>query len=280
MNYLYGLLAIIGFFLLISLWGFYTAIRPPKILSAITPKELGFEYEDVSFTTEDGLVLRGWFIPSQQLAAKTIILLHGYPADKGNILPIVSFLQDRYNLLLFDFRYHGQSEGSYTTVGARETKDLMAAINYLQSRGINEVGVWGFSLGGAVALMGASQEPQIKAIVSESSYASLDLMTRQLYVLPGLRYPLGWLTGLWGKIFIGINIKDVSPVKSAGELRIPVLLIHSTNDQVIPFSHGQLLKDSLQNNHQAEFWFQEGLVHGQLGGEYEQRISKFFQEYF
>ena len=278
MNYLYILLAIIGFFLLTSLLGFYTAVRPPKILSAITPQELGFDYEDVSFTTEDGVLLRGWFIPSPQPAAKTIILLHGYPADKGNILPSLSFLHDQYNLLLFDFRYHGQSEGSYSTVGAREDKDLLAAINYLQARGINEVGVWGFSLGGAVALMTAPQASQIKAIVSESSYASLGLMTRQLYVIPGLRYPLGWLTGLWGKIFIGINIKNVSPAKSASELSISVLLIHSTNDQVIPFSHAQLIKESLQNNQQAEFWFQEGLVHGQLGGEYEQRVSKFFEE--
>jgi len=273
------LLAIIGFFLLASLLGFYTAIRPPKILSTITPKELGFDYEDVSFRTDDGLLLRGWFIPSAESKDKTIILLHGYPADKGNILPLFSFLHERYNLLFFDFRYHGQSEGSYTTAGALETKDLLAAIHYLQARGINEVGVWGFSLGGAVALMTAPQAPQIKAIVSESSYASLDLMTRQLYLLPGLRHPLGWLTGFWAKVFIGINSKDVSPVKSARELRIPVLLIHSTSDQVIPFSHAQLLQESLQNNHQAEFWFQDGLVHGQLGGKYEQRVSKFFEQY-
>lgn len=263
-----------------SLWGFYTAVRPPKIVSTTTPKDLGFDFEDVSFTTEDGLVLSGWFIPAPQPDAKTIILLHGYPADKGNILPFFGFLHDRYNLLLFDFRYHGRSEGAYTTAGALETKDLLAAIDYLQSRGINEVGVWGFSMGGAVALMTAPQAPQIKAIVAESSYASLDLMTRQLYRLPGLRYPLGWLTGLWGKIFIGMNSKDASPAKSAGELRIPVLLIHSTSDQVIPFSHAQLLKESLQNNQQAEFWFQEGLVHGQLGGEYEQRVSIFFEQYF
>jgi len=271
------ILYIVLFFLFASLWGFYSAIRPPKLVSNNTPADLGLSYEDVSFKTDDGLRLAAWFIPSDKKDAKTIILLHGYPADKGNILPFMTFLQKEYNLLLFDFRYHGQSEGKYSTVGARETKDLLAAIAYLKTRGINEIGVWGFSLGGAVALMTAPQAPEIKAIVSESSYANLSLMTRQLYILPILKYPLGWLTGLWGKVIIGIDLKEVSPMKKAQQLNIPILIIHSTDDRVIPFSHAQLLQQSLKNNSDAQFWFQEGLVHGQLGGQYEKRVLDFFE---
>ena len=271
------ILYIVLFFLFASLWGFYSAIRPPKLVSSNTPADLGLSYEDVSFKTADGLRLAAWFIPSDKKDAKTVILLHGYPADKGNILPFMTFLQNEYNLLLFDFRYHGQSEGKYSTVGARETKDLKAAIAYLKTRGIDEVGIWGFSLGGAVALMTAPQAPEIKAIVSESSYANLSLMTRQLYILPILKYPLGWLTGLWGKMIIGIDLKEVSPMEKAQQLNIPILIIHSTDDSVIPFSHAQLLQQSLKNNADAEFWFQQGLVHGQLGGSYEKRVLDFFK---
>ena len=148
-------LVIVLFFLLTSLWGFYVTVRPPKLHSKITPQDLGVEFEAISFETDDNISLSGWFIPTTTENAKTIILLHGYPADKGNILPSLLFLNEQYNLLLFDFRYLGESEGSYSTIGAKETKDLQAAISYLNTRGINQVGIWGFSMGGAVALMAA-----------------------------------------------------------------------------------------------------------------------------
>lgn len=271
---------IIFFFIFTPLWGFYTAIRPSKILSNITPKNLGLDYEAVSFIVKDNLTLRGWFIPNQQKnsKAKTIILLHGYPADKGNILPGLSFLSKEYNLFLFDFRSLGQSDGRYSTMGAKETEDLLAAIRFLKSRGIDEVGIWGFSVGGAVALMTAPHSPEIKAIISESSYAELHLMTSQLYKIPFLKYPLGWLTGFWAKIFWGIDIKDVSPAKAVKNLDIPIFIIHSLTDEVIPFSHALYLKEALQDNQKAEFWFKENLGHGEImGGEYQKRIEDFFE---
>ncbi|MDA2922315.1 alpha/beta fold hydrolase [Patescibacteria group bacterium AH-259-L07] len=273
------LFAIILFFLFASLFGFYISIRPPKFISDINPKDLGFDYEEVSFVTKDGLTLRGWFIPAKTQKVKTIILLHGYPADKGNILPLLTFLNQKYNLLLFDFRYLGQSDGKYSTIGAKETEDLFAAIRYLRSRGIEEVGVWGFSLGGAVALMTAAQSPEIKAVVSESSYANLDLMARQLYNIPVLKYPLAYLISLWAKIFLGIDIKNISPEKSVQNITIPILIIHSSNDEVIPFSNALRLKQALKNNLRAEFWFQENLVHGELGDKYQKRIEDFFKKH-
>lgn len=271
------LIGITIFFLFTSGLGAYISVRPPKIISKVTPKDLGLNYEEVSFITKDKLTLSGWFIPSQINPAKTIILLHGYPADKGNILPVLSFLNETYNLFLFDFRYLGRSEGKYSTAGAKETEDLLAAIRFLKSRGIEEVGVWGFSMGGAVALMATSKAPEVKVIVSESSYASLDLMALELYRIPILRYPMGYLTWLWAKIFLGIDIEKISPVESAKDLTIPVLVVHSTNDNVIPFSHALLIKKALRNNPRAEFWFSENLFHGQLSEEYQKRIGDFFK---
>jgi dipeptidyl aminopeptidase/acylaminoacyl peptidase len=270
---------IVLFFLLTSLWGFYITIRPPRFISRLTPKDLGLCYEEVTFPTADGLKLAGWFI-GNPASSETIILLHGYPADKGDILPAFSFLAKKYNLFFFDFRYLGRSEGWFSTVGARETEDLLAAIKYLKSRGIKEVGVWGFSMGGAVALMTAERAPEIKAIVSEASYSRLDLLAASLYRLPILKYPLGWLTRLWAKLFLGIEVKKISPIDSARRLNIPVLIIHSTDDRVIPFSHALMLKEALKNNAKAEFWFQDNLVHGQLPPEYQKRLSDFFERNF
>ncbi len=272
------LVSVITYFLLISFWGFYTVIKPPKIISHNTPETFGLDYEDISFTTTDNLTLRGWWIPAKAEKAKTIILLHGYPADKGNILPAMAFLSSTYNLLLFDFRYLGQSDGAYSTLGAKETEDLLSALRFLKSRDVTEVGIWGFSVGGAVALLVAPQAPEIKAIVSESSYAQLDILSSQLYRVPVLRYPLGFLTNFWARIILGMNTTNISPAKIAQNLMIPILIIHSKNDEVIPFEHALLLQKAFKNNPKAEFWFEENLVHGQFGQAYQNRISEFFEK--
>ncbi|MEK0369193.1 MAG: alpha/beta hydrolase, partial [Nitrosopumilus sp.] len=64
--------------------------------------------------------------------------------------------------------------------------------------------------------------------------------------------------------------------ESAKDLDIPILVVHSKNDRVIPFEHAVLLREALKNNPNAEFWFEDNLGHGQLGGEYQKRILEFF----
>lgn len=272
------LIIILAFFLLASLWGFYISVKPPRIISHITPADYQLEYEAVTFKTSDDLNLSAWFVPNKDSPnAKTIVLMHGYPADKGNILPSTRFLNEKYNLLYFDFRYLGESEGKYSSAGAKETEDLKAAIRFLKSRGIEEVGIWGLSMGGAVALMTAPESPEIKAIVSDSAYARLDLLTPTLYRIPLLRDPLGWLTGVWGKVFLGLDIKKVVPAEAAKNLSIPILIVHGTKDMVISFRHAELLQEALKNNPKAEFWFQEGISHNEFAEGYEERILDFYE---
>ena len=265
--------------ILASAWLFYISIRPPKIVSSITPRDLNMPYEQVSFPTVDGLTLRGWFVPSEKKAAKTLILLHGYPADKGNILPALAFLHADFNLLLFDFRYLGESEGSYSTAGAKEVEDLLAAIRFLKTRGIEEVGVWGFSMGGAVALMTIDKAPEIRAVVSESSYASLTEMALQLFRVPLLNYPMAYLIGFWAKLFLGIDVRDVSPAEKIRNTTVPILITHSSTDAVVPFSQAKALQGALINNPRAEFWFNDDFAHGQMGSDYQSRVRNFFQKH-
>jgi len=264
------------FLLLFSLFEFYLAIRPIRLTSTLTPKNLSLHYEAVSFLTQDKILIKGWFIPSKEPQAKTLILLHGYPADKGDILPAMAFLHPEFNLLLFDFRYCGESGGHYSTVGKNEVLDLLAALKYLHTRDIHEVGVWGFSLGGAVALMTAPQAPAIKAIVAESAYAHLDWLAEEYYSIPLLRYPLIELTRLWAWLFLDYDLKQVSPAKAAEYLKIPIFIIHSRQDQVIPFKHAQALQKALQSNPKAEFLFRDQGAHGQFAPNYQKIIREFF----
>jgi pimeloyl-ACP methyl ester carboxylesterase len=273
------LFAVLLFLIIFSLWGFYLAIRPFKITSHVTPKSFGLSYEDISFYTQDNILIRGWFVPSVKSNAKTIILLHGYPADKGDILPSRLFLHSSFNLVFFDFRYFGESKGHYSTAGKNEVNDLLAAIKYLKTKNIHEVGVFGLSLGGAVAIMAATETKAIQAIVSGSSYASLELLANDYYNVPVLRYPLAMLTGLWAKIFLGVDIKKVLPVKAAEQLHIPILIIHSKKDNVVPFSHAQLFQKALAKNPKAEFYFTDDHGHEQLTKREQEVIQAFFERH-
>src|SRR5438046_2249802 len=95
--------------------------------------------------TDDGLKLAAWLVPRP--GAPAVILLHGYPADKADMLPIAARLAPRFTVLLLDQRYFGRSEGRLTTLGFRERRDLGRAVDFLATRGVGAVGVFGFSLG-------------------------------------------------------------------------------------------------------------------------------------
>ncbi len=271
-------IVILLFFTIMSLYGFFIAIRPSKIHSSLTPANFDLDFESLTIKTADKVELKGWLI-SNQNSDKIIIALHGYPADKGNILPALLFLQEDFNLLFFDFRYLGESSGFYTTIGAKEVNDLLAALSFAKERGFKKIGVWGFSMGGAVALMTAHKTSDINAIVADSSYAALSLLLTEPYRnFAFFKYPLAFFTRLWPRIFLGISITEASPVKKIKGIKIPILLIHSPEDEVIPFSHALLLKEALKDNPRAEFWFEEGALHGEIKKEYQERIREFFQK--
>lgn len=273
--FLYNLTVFLICLILLSLWGFYSAIRPYKIHSNNNPKSFGLSYENIEFVTADNIKIKGWFIPAKTPAKKTIILLHGYPADKGDTLPSRVFLQKKYNLLFLDFRYLGESGGNYSTVGKREVLDVLGAIKYLQQRGINEIGIWGFSLGGAVALMTAKESSAVKAVIAESSYATLNLMARDYFQIPVLKYPLQSLLNFWAKIFLNLEINSVSPVDDAAQLSIPVLIINSKNDTVISAEHAELFQQKLNHKSNIQLLIFDQ-AHGVPFKDYQKIIEDFF----
>ncbi|MDP7476391.1 MAG: tRNA U-34 5-methylaminomethyl-2-thiouridine biosynthesis protein, partial [Candidatus Woesearchaeota archaeon] len=126
-------LLIIAFIILFSFLTFIMSIKPGKWPIEFTPESFKLKYEDVTFESSDGLKLKGWFIPSDK-SNDTIIVMHGYPTNKADVLPFSMFLLKKFNVFLFDFRSFGESEGSYTTAGYKEVKDLDGAVKYLKSR--------------------------------------------------------------------------------------------------------------------------------------------------
>lgn len=275
---LYILIFILGF-VLISLWNFYLLIRPPHIKISYTPESFNLPSEDITITTKDGIRLSGWLIEDDATkeASRALIILHGYPVEKGDMLPIASRLYPDFTLLLLDLRSFGESEGKFTTFGIKERKDIGAVLDFLASRGYGKIGIFGFSLGGAVGIMSAASDTRIDAVASYASHADVARLGeetyRQLFVL---KKPMVGLMSLWGRLLFGESLKKISPVNAARELNIPTLITHSEDDDQISFAHAKLLQEALSNNKKAEFYFFKGWLHGELPNDFENKLKDFF----
>ncbi len=269
---------VVLFLIIFSLFTFYMSINPQKIITNLKPSDLGLEYEEVTFKSIDEIKLSGWFMPNNKTKS-AIIVMHGYPADKANLLGTAEFLAREFNVFLFDFRSFGKSEGKHTTVGFLEKNDLVGAIKYLEENyNITKIGLYGFSLGGAVALM--TNHNNVKAIVTDSAYAKLSHMVKHMYrIFFIFKYPLTYLTKLYGILFLKINVDDVNPVDNIKNIKVPILLIHAEKDSQIPINEAYLLHDA---NKKAQLWIIENADHGMTHSinpmQYEDKVIKFFKD--
>ena len=263
-----------------SFTGFWQATHPQKLISVETPKDFGWEAEDVELVTSDGLKLSAWFVPSKNPTDAAIVLLHGYPADKGNLLPWATFLKDSYNLFFFDFRYFGRSAGSYTSLGFEERKDVLAAVEFLEKRGIEKIGLMGFSFGASVALLTLPETGNVATVVADSAFANLDLMGKTYYGnLLILQKPLTFLTKFWGRLIYQIDADKIVPEKAVKDSQTPIFIIANRNDNLIKVENAEKLANALKNNKNAKIWIYDGGVHGEIGGaEYNQKILEFFSK--
>lgn len=140
-----------------------------------TPADYQMVYQSLELQTQDGLRLAAWYIPSQNGAA--VIMVHGHKANRADLLTRAQVLaRHGYGVLLLDLRAHGKSEGDLITFGLKEVQDVDAAYRYLLTRpdvDADRIGAIGCSMGGAVVILSAAQNAGIKAVVSESAFATL-----------------------------------------------------------------------------------------------------------
>jgi pimeloyl-ACP methyl ester carboxylesterase len=265
-------------YVFLSLLFFWLYAHPKRYIGAYQPADFGFKPEAVTLQTADGVKLDAWFIP-HKTSKKAVIICHGYPMDKGDVLGLTVFLAREFNLLYFDFRATGRSGGLFSTGGARETRDIDAAVKFLESRGFTRgVGAFGFSMGAASVLL--SQNPAIKARVLDAPFADLGGELDYIFRPWGAwRRPLLVLMKTWSLVFMGVNINSVSPVKSAAALTTPILLVHGDADRQVPTENSVRIKAA---NPAAELWIVKGAGHGEnwyrAGNEYEKRLKAFFNK--
>jgi len=220
------------------------ALHPLHTVPKRTPAALGFAFEDVRFHTADGVRLAAWVVPHPQ-ARGNVVFCHGHGRNRGHVAGLLPTLHGLgLNVLAFDFRGHGDSEGHTSTFGSREVDDLLAAAAYLRERFPGRpLFLVGISLGAAVALQALPQLPDVQGVWSEGAFARLSTpVENEFRLVPRwLRVPLvaayhwvGWLDcGMW--------VPAVNPVDVVARTSVPAYFCHGRKDELVPFSEGEAL---------------------------------------
>jgi hypothetical protein len=189
------------------------------------PSHIGLRFEDVFFTTQDGLRLHGWFIPHQDARA-TLVWFHGNAGNISDRLLNIKLLHDRINtnIFIFDYRGYGRSEGTASEKGTY--LDGEAAINYLLGRheaAARRLILFGRSLGAAVAAEMAIRFASL-GLILESPFVSIPEMARAIF--PSL--PIAWL--------LQTRYDTMEKVRL---VKTPILVLHGDRDATVPFAQGK-----------------------------------------
>jgi pimeloyl-ACP methyl ester carboxylesterase len=189
--------------------------------------------------TPDGIHIAGWYVPAGDglgPTGPTILIVHGWGGNKSRMLPFAPPLHDEFNVVLIDLRGSGRSSDAETTLGVREQLDVEAIVDWLERvKHPTWVGAIGNSMGGATALAAAATDQRIRAVLLESTHASLVTSGGSLieaeHGFPA--QPSGWATVTFASMRLGVDVMAIDPARTIGQLgHRPVLLIHGTADRV------------------------------------------------
>jgi hypothetical protein len=203
----------------------------PDVILHAAPADYPFPVHDVTVAGEPGQTLHGWWIPAASAQAKVVLYLHGNDGNVSTNMDGIAPLRELgYSLFMIDYRGYGASGGGFPSEGG-VYRDAEAAWDYLvHERRVNPANlvIYGHSLGGAIAIELALRHPDAAGLVVESSFTSI----RDMAGLKS-RYsvlPVG--------LFLNQRFDSIAKV---GRLTLPVLYVHGTADEVVPFEMGRAL---------------------------------------
>jgi len=272
----------------------YDATRDAALVQVPDPRQCPAQGSaaGTDVTASDGTRIAGWYIPAAQPigpTGPTVVLAHGHGSNKSGMLAYAEVLHDDYNLVLFDFRNHGQSGGGQSTVGVLEQRDLRAVLDWLTaSKGPSGIALLGVSMGGASAVNVAADDTRVDALILDSTHATLAnaLQAR----LEGAGYPLA-LPGAWsillgGLIRTGLDMSAVDPVQVIGRYHArPLLVIVGGRDRDIgPGDADELVQAAEAGGSLVEFHVCADAAHGDpvetCAADYREWVLTFLRQAF
>jgi fermentation-respiration switch protein FrsA (DUF1100 family) len=257
------------------------ARRPPD--EAAAPSKYGLAAEPAEFQAGDGLTLRGWYIPAEN-SVKTIIVCSGANGSLDADVHVAPWLHEAgFNVLLFNWRAHGQSDGEVVTLGFNERYDLIAAVQFAKAQGAERIGVLGFSMGGTVAIATAAVYEDINALVADSPFVTIvsavagGLIERGLP--ENLAYVLARLLLITACLRTQLNLFEVDLARWIKRVAPrPLLLMFGDQDVIAPGTEIDLA--FAQAGEPKEIWRVPEAAHRDLQTrqpeEYRRRIIEFF----
>jgi pimeloyl-ACP methyl ester carboxylesterase len=217
---------------------------PDRENAGLTPESFKLAFEDVAFTSSDGVALKAWWVGTPE-AKGSVVMIHGLNRSRVEMVkktPFVSRLG--WNALLLDLRHHGASGGEKTTLGAKEKWDVLAAVTLARQKSPGPVVVWGVSLGGATATLAAADDAKIGGVVCDSSYRSVaDTLSHHLVLFRNFRWwgqlapswPVADLALYWMGRRGGFDPRSVDVVAAARKLGSrPALFVCNSEDRRMP----------------------------------------------
>ena len=261
-------------------------VHPDRWVSPYTLRRFGLpQPELVHFETRDGVKLAGWFFRGSNGA--TVILAHGRSANRKRMLPHADYLhREGFSVFMFDFRYHGESEGDTSTFGAKEQWDVEGAVAYLKKRtdvDPERIGVQGNSVGAVAGILAAEELPEIKGLICEAPFNNLNgLLDYIIHDLIGApTFPFTVLTKWFSELRMGVDFDQVAPDKIIGKISPrPIFLIDDLEDDLTPKDSVEVLYEAAREP--KALWQIPDCPHD-LGyecapEEYERRVLAFWRD--
>lgn len=234
--------------------------------------------EDASFRTTDGLTLRGWFAPGSRGAA--IVFVHGGGGNRMQLFPEARILAHHgYGVLIYDSRASGESDGDLATLGAREQRDVEAAIDFVSARpeiDPKRIGIVGFSVGASTVVLEVAHDRRTRAVVLYATWSSMEDEIKWKARRFG---PLSWAPVLFGLRRQGVDVDAVRPIDHMGEIAPrPLLMIAGSDDSDTPVAVMEQVFAAAREP--KELWVEPRATHGSYvetaPAEYERRVVGFF----
>ncbi len=253
-----------------------------------TPYETQVDYEEISFPTVNGRILRGWWLPRPG-ERKLVVVASGYRGKKEDMLGISSSMwRHGYNVMMFDYRGYGQHRlrEEVITLGHRELQDMQAALRYAKSRVERPLlGILGGSMGAAISLVATARDKDIMAVWADSPFSSqAEIVAFAWRSATGL--PERPVVNIAAKLFearTGHRWDEFEPIKEIPKIAPrPIYLVHGTADKVVPVDCAYQLYAAISGS-PKELWIEEGEGHCEVyfqhRAEYTGRVLKFFDSY-
>lgn len=221
--------------------------------------------KNLSITSFDSIKISARITYSSLDTSKsTVILLHGIRSSKNHFLDLSTFLsKNGFNSIAVDLRAHGESEGQFCTFGVKEKKDIKSLIDYLtEKEKLNNIGIWGQSLGGAVALQALGYDKRLKFGIIESTFTDYKTIVNDYFDLhAGFSYtPLSNYLSNRASSIAGFDSDDAKPMKYCEKISQPILMVHGNKDERIDISYGRTNFSKLKSS-SKEFMEIKGANH-------------------